>query len=35
MAEDTVVKIEIDPRSFYYNMVEAKASWLYRASAVV
>ena len=29
MAEDTVVKIEIDPEKLYYNMVEAKASWLY------
>ena len=29
MAEDTVVKIEIDPETLYYNMVEAKASWLY------
>ena len=29
MAEDTVVKIEIDPEKIYYNMVEAKASWLY------
>ena len=31
MAEDTVVKIEIDPEKLYYNMVEAKASWLYTA----
>ncbi|MFR5601558.1 MAG: SEC-C metal-binding domain-containing protein [Lachnospiraceae bacterium] len=29
MEEDTVVKIEIDPERLYYNMVEAKASWLY------
>ncbi len=29
MTEDTVVKIEIDPEKLYYNMVEAKASWLY------
>ena len=29
MDEDTVVKIEIDPEKLYYNMVEAKASWLY------
>ena len=29
MEEDTVVKIEIDPEKLYYNMVEAKASWLY------
>ena len=29
MAEDTVVKIEIDPEKLYYNMVEAKASWHY------
>ncbi len=29
MDEDTQVKIEIDPEKLYYNMVEAKASWLY------
>ncbi len=29
MTEDTSVKIEIDPERLYYNMVEAKASWLY------
>lgn len=29
MEEDTEVKIEIDPEKLYYNMVEAKASWLY------
>ena len=29
MEEDTVVKIEIDPEKLYYNMVEAKAAWLY------
>ena len=29
MEEDTLVKIEIDPEKLYYNMVEAKASWLY------
>ena len=29
MDEDTKVKIEIDPEKLYYNMVEAKASWLY------
>lgn len=29
MEEDTVVKIEIDPEKLYYNMVEAKATWLY------
>lgn len=29
MEEDTTVKIEIDPEKLYYNMVEAKASWLY------
>ena len=28
MDEDTAVKIEIDPEKLYYNMVEAKASWL-------
>ena len=29
MDENTSVKIEIDPEKLYYNMVEAKASWLY------
>ena len=29
MEEDTEVKIEIDPEKLYYNMVEAKAAWLY------
>ena len=29
MDENTQVKIEIDPETLYYNMVEAKASWLY------
>ena len=29
MEEDTEVKIEIDPEKLYYNMVEAKATWLY------
>ena len=29
MEEDTQVKIEIDPEKLYYNMVEAKAQWLY------
>ena len=29
MDEDTAVKIETDPEKLYYNMVEAKASWLY------
>ena len=29
MDEDTVVKIEIDPEKLYYNMVDAKANWLY------
>ena len=33
MAEDTVVKIEIDPEKLYYNMVEAKADWLYELPA--
>lgn len=33
MDEDTAVKIEIDPEKLYYNMVEAKASWL-RPAAV-
>lgn len=30
MEEDTAVKIEIDPEKLYYNMVEAKAEWLYQ-----
>lgn len=29
MDEKTVVKIEIDPEKLYYNMVEAKAEWLF------
>lgn len=29
MDEDTSLKIEIDPEKLYYNMVEAKANWLY------
>ena len=29
MAEDTVVKIEIDPEKLYYNMLDCKADWLY------
>ncbi len=29
MAEDTKVKIDIDLERLYYNMVEAKANWLY------
>lgn len=29
MDENTVVKIEVDPEKLYYNMVEAKAEWLY------
>ena len=29
MDEDTAVKMEIDAEKLYYNMVEAKASWLY------
>ncbi len=29
MDEDTEVKIEIDPEKLYYNMVAAKAPWLY------
>ena len=32
MDENTVVKIEIDLEKLYYNMVEAKASWLYGLS---
>lgn len=29
MEEDTEVRIEIEPEKLYYNMVEAKAEWLY------
>lgn len=29
MDKDTKVRIEIDPEQLYYNMVGAKASWLY------
>lgn len=29
MDENTVVKIEIDPEKLYWNMVGAKAEWLY------
>lgn len=29
MEEDTILKIEVDPEKLYYNMVEAKAEWLY------
>ena len=29
MDENTVVKIEIDPEKLYWNMVEAKAEWLF------
>lgn len=29
MDENTQVKIEIEPEKLYYNMVEAKANWLY------
>ncbi len=29
MDENTTVKIEIDPEKLYYNMVDAKAEWLY------
>ncbi|MCR5371752.1 MAG: SEC-C domain-containing protein [Clostridium sp.] len=29
MEEDTPVRILIDPEKLYYNMVEAKAKWLY------
>ncbi len=33
MEEGTEVKIEIDPEKLYYNMVEAKATWLYGLEA--
>jgi hypothetical protein len=29
MDENTAVKLPIDPEKLYYNMVEAKATWLY------
>lgn len=29
MDEETEVKLAIDPEKLYYNMVEAKATWLY------
>ena len=29
MDENTAVRLEIDPEKLYYNMVEAKANWLY------
>ena len=29
MEEDTQVRLEIDPEKLYYNMVAAKATWLY------
>ena len=29
MEEGTVVSLEYDPEKLYYNMVEAKANWLY------
>ena len=29
MDENTTVKIQVDPEKLYYNMVEAKAYWLY------
>ncbi len=29
MTEDTIVNIDIDLEKLYYNMVEAKAEWLY------
>lgn len=33
MEEDTVVKLDIDLEKLYYNMVEAKAQWLYELPA--
>lgn len=33
MEEDTEVKLDIDPEKLYYNMVEAKANWLYELPA--
>lgn len=29
MTEDTVVSLDFDPEKLYYNMVEAKAEWLF------
>ena len=33
MTEDTKVTLDIDLEKLYYNMVEAKADWLYELSA--
>lgn len=33
MTEDTVVTLDIDLEKLYYNMVEAKADWLYELPA--
>ena len=33
MTEDTVVSLDIDLEKLYYNMVEAKAEWLYELPA--
>jgi preprotein translocase subunit SecA len=33
MTEDTVVSLDIDLEKLYYNMVEAKADWLYELPA--
>ena len=33
MESDTKVKIQVDPEKLYYNMVEAKADWLYGLEA--
>lgn len=33
MEEDTVVTLDIDLEKLYYNMVEAKANWLYELPA--
>ena len=33
MTEDTTVSLDIDLEKLYYNMVEAKADWLYELPA--
>lgn len=33
MTEDTEIKLDIDLEKLYYNMVEAKADWLYELPA--
>ena len=33
MTEDTMISLDIDLEKLYYNMVEAKADWLYELPA--